>query len=220
MAISIDEIEARILGALIEKQMTTPEYYPLSLNALTNACNQKSNRHPVVSFDETTVVRGLDRLRSKELSEKVMRADSRTPKYEQRLSNFLDLGAPETALICELMLRGPQTSGELRGRADRMHPFENPIEVETLLEALMSLPEPLVMKLPRQVGQKERRYTHLLCGTPDITEEGSELNDEPATLKVRADDERMAAMEAELTTLKAELAALRAEFDELKAQLE
>ncbi len=216
----LDAIEARVLGSLIEKQLTTPEYYPLTLNALVNACNQKSNRHPIVSFDEGTVVRGLDRLRQAGLTEKVMRADSRTPKYEHHFGRKFEIGPAEVALICELMLRGPQTSGELRGRAERMFAFGNTVEVETVLDALMNRPEPLVTKLPRQSGQKERRYAHLLCGAPEIAEEQAELKDEPATLRVRAEDERMERLEAEVSALKSELATLRAELSALKAQLE
>lgn len=220
MEMILDEIEARILGCLIEKQITTPEYYPLSLNALTNACNQKSNRHPVVSFDDMTVVRGLDRLRQKGLADKVLKADSRTPKYEHAFTTKFDISAQEMALMCELMLRGPQTTGELRGRADRIHSFSGIEEVEALLDALIALPEPLVIQLPRQVGQKERRYAHLLCGRPEISEGPAELPDEPATIRARAEDDRMSKMEEEISSIREQLSSLRAEFDSLRAQLE
>ena len=152
MNIILNEIETRVLGCLIEKSFTTPDYYPLTLNALTNACNQKSNRNPVMSLEETTVVRGLDDLRKKGISEKVLKADSRVPKYQQLFMSKFDLSRSQTAVLCELMLRGPQTGGEIRNRAERMNKFQDLDEVEDILSGLMEADIPMVVKLPRQPG--------------------------------------------------------------------
>src|SRR5271156_1780022 len=162
MDLLLDPVEARVLGSLLEKEITTPEYYPLSLNALLNACNQKSNRDPMVHFDEETVDRVLDVLRDKGLLLNITGAGSRVPKYGHRLSEKLNLGRREMAVLCELMLRGPQTLGELRTRAERMHPFDDLAEVESVLDRM---PE-LAVKLPRRPGEKEARYAHLLSGAP------------------------------------------------------
>ncbi len=164
MDLALDFDEVRVLGALLEKEVTTPEYYPLSVNALLNACNQKSNRDPVVHFDEETVERVLYTLRDKGLLLNITGAGSRVPKYGHRLSEKLNLGRRELAILCELMLRGPQTLGELRTRAERMHRFDDISEVETVLDRM---PE-LVTKLPRRPGEKEARYAHLLSGAPDV----------------------------------------------------
>jgi uncharacterized protein YceH (UPF0502 family) len=153
--------EIRVLGALIEKQITTPDYYPLTLNSLTNACNQLTNRDPVVSYDEQTVVRALDALREKRLATLFSGAESRVAKYKHTLTDAILLTPAEVALLCVLMLRGPQTVGELRTRAERLFPFDNLPEVEEALNALAARPErPLVAKLPRQPGTKESRYAH------------------------------------------------------------
>src|SRR6202167_5579811 len=152
--------EARVLGSLLEKEVTTPEYYPLSLNALLNACNQKSNREPVTNFDEDTIERVLYTLRDKGLLVNITGAGSRVPKYGHRLSEKLNLGRREMAILCELMVRGPQTLGELRTRAERMHHFDDLAEVESVLDRM---PE-LVTRLPRRPGEKEARYAHLLSG--------------------------------------------------------
>src|SRR6202034_2665889 len=160
MDFSLDADEVRVLGSLLEKEITTPEYYPLSLNALLNACNQKSNRDPVVHFDEDTVERALYTLRDKGLTVNITGAGSRVPKFGHRLSEKLNLGRRELAVLCELMVRGPQTLGELRTRAERMHPFDDLAEVESVLDRM---PE-LVTKLPRRPGEKEARYAHLLSG--------------------------------------------------------
>lgn len=162
MDLSLDADEVRVLGSLLEKEITTPEYYPLSLNALLNACNQKSNRDPVVHFDEDTIERLLSVLRDKGWSLNITGAGSRVPKYGHRLAEKLNLGRRELAVLCELMLRGPQTLGELRTRAERMHPFDDLAEVESVLDRM---PE-LVTKLPRRLGEKEARYSHLLSGVP------------------------------------------------------
>src|SRR5690242_5281979 len=160
--------EVRVLGSLLEKEVTTPEYYPLSLNALVNACNQKSNRDPVVSYDEDIVERALEGLRAKGLAVRIT-GDSRVPKHGQRFTEALNLGRREAALLCVLMLRGPQTAGELRGRAERMYAFEDLEGVETTLQHLAD--EGMVKKLPRQAGSREPRHAHLLSGDVEVAEE-------------------------------------------------
>jgi hypothetical protein len=210
----LNDVECRVLGALIEKSMTTPEYYPLSLNALTNACNQKSNRNPVVSFDETIVVRGLDELREKRL---VIQSDaSRVPKYEELFAKANNLVAREVAIICLLLLRGPQTSGELRGRSERMYGFESLDEVNETILALVDLD--MICKLPKQPGRKESRYCHLLAGEPDI--QTIESPAEAATIKVRAENERIQKLEEDVQGLKEEMEGLMRAFEEFKAQFE
>lgn len=216
----LNHVEARILGSLIEKEKTTPDYYPLTLNALTNACNQKSNRNPIVSFDETAVVRALESLQQKGLTEKIIKADSRVPKYQHSFGSRLDVTLRETAVLCELMLRGPQTTGELRGRADRMYKFRDIHEVEEILSGLMQRTPPLVIKLPRQAGQKERRFAHLLSGEPVIGEMEKIVPDEAATIQVKSENQRIQKLEEELAILRREFEFLKNEFSHLKAQFE
>jgi len=211
MDLSLDAEEVRVLGSLLEKEITTPEYYPLSLNALLNACNQKSNRDPVVHFDEETVERVLYELRDKGLLLNITGAGSRVPKYGHRLSEKLNLGRREQAILCELMVRGPQTLGELRTRAERMHHFDDIDEVETVLDRM---PE-LVTKLPRRPGEKEARYTHLLSGTP-VTETSPEHSD--SVVLPRTD--RISALEAEVTQLRRELEELKQQFAGFQKQFE
>jgi len=220
MDILLNDIEVRILGCLIEKEITTPDYYPLTLNALTNACNQKSNRSPVVSYVDTTVVRGLDSLREKGLAEKIYKADSRVPKYQHTFHQKFNLPGDYVAVFCELMLRGPQTVGEIRNRADRMYNFAGLEEVEQILSRLMEKEPPLVVKLPRQAGRKEPRFAHLLSGVPEISEEEHAVSEETATVKVRAENERIARLEEELAALRGEFDALKKEFITLKSQFE
>jgi len=219
MNILLNANEVRVLGCFIEKEMTTPEYYPLTLNALTNACNQKSNRDPVVAFDETDVVRALDRLRHLGLA---MQAGEggRVPRYRHSLMEKLHLEPEELAVMAELMLRGPQTVGEIRGRADRMHPLNSLEEVEEILKTLAERESPLVVQLPRQPGRKECRQMHLLAGMPDFSEEASAPHAETATLKVRAENERIAALETEVAALRADLDALRRAMAEFREQFE
>ena len=186
MDLALDFDEVRVLGALLEKEVTTPEYYPLSVNALLNACNQKSNRDPVVHFDEETVERVLYTLRDKGLLLNITGAGSRVPKYGHRLSEKLNLGRRELAILCELMLRGPQTLGELRTRAERMHRFDDISEVETVLDRM---PE-LVTKLPRRPGEKEARYAHLLSGAPDVAAAAPEHAVDSVALRPRGPDRR------------------------------
>lgn len=206
----LDDIEARVVGCLVEKDLATPEYYPLTLNALTNACNQKSNRDPVMLFEETDVIRALDSLRQKQLAHQSAEG-VRAAKYCHNLEAVLNLDPEDLAILAELLLRGPQTVGELRNRAERMCPVGDLQAVEELLQNLMEREEPLVMRLPRQPGRKEHRFAHLLSGQPDI-EETSALPTEPARLKVAAENDRIARLEEEV-------AALRAELDEVSKQL-
>src|SRR6202011_2165892 len=161
VTILLNDVEARVLGALVEKDVTTPDYYPLSLNALVNACNQKNNRDPVMSLDEETVREALDTLHGKNLAGPAGGADSRVTKYEHRLQEAFNFTRGETAILCVLLLRGPQTPGELRGRTERMHRFEDLTEVQSSLQRLMQRDPPLVKVLQRQPGTKESRYMHL-----------------------------------------------------------
>lgn len=219
MEMILNDIEVRVLGCLVEKEMTTPEYYPLSLNALTNACNQKSNRDPVLNLEETDVVRALDGLRFKGLA---MQAGDggRVPKYRHALAAKLFLEPPELAIVGELLLRGPQTLGELRSRAERMHPFPSLEDVEAVLQELQERESPLVVKLPRQPGRKEHRFGHLLAGQPQLSTEESTAAPEAARMQVMAENERIAALEQEVATLRDELAALRRELAEFRTQFE
>jgi uncharacterized protein YceH (UPF0502 family) len=215
----LDAVEARIVGALVEKQLTTPDNYPLTLNALTTACNQKSNRHPVVVFDERTVVRSLEHLRDKGLARMVSGADQRVPKYYHLFAEKLELSLPQVAALTVLILRGPQTLGEIRGRSGRLHEFADLDEVEQTLGELGERQQPMVVQLERQPGRKEARFAHLLCGEPDIGEEDQgEGLVELAALEVRAENERLAVLEQEVGALREELAALRRAFEEFTGQ--
>ena len=212
MELVLHPIEVRVLAALIEKETTTPEYYPLSLNALVNACNQKSNRDPVVNFDEDTVERALDSLREKGLLLSVSGAGSRVKKFGHRLSERLNLGRRELAILCELMLRGPQTLGELKNRADRMHHFDDLAEVESVVERQSEL----IVKLPRRAGEKEPRYAHLLSGAPAIApaDEASPTQEiTPRGDRIGALEEEVARLRAELEELKQQVAAFRRQFE-------
>ena len=207
--LTLHPVEIRVLGALIEKEITTPEYYPLSLNALVNACNQKSNRDPVVSYDEDKVVEAIESLRDRRFATMITGAGSRVPKYAQRFSETLNLGRREMAVLCELMLRGPQTTGELRTRCERMHRFDDLQEVEIVIERL---PE-MITKLPRRTGEKESRYAHLLSGAVHVQEPAVE-----AGAPVRQD--RTAVLETELQSLRDELQRLKDQFAEFRKQFE
>jgi uncharacterized protein YceH (UPF0502 family) len=170
MDLLLDPVETRVLGCLIEKEITTPEYYPMTMNALVNACNQKSNRDPAVSWDEQTVAEAVDSLRTKKLIVTLTGGGNRVPKYSHRVQEVLNLGRREIAVLCELMVRGPQTLGELRERASRMHRIADNEEVERVIAHLNEHPGgPLAMQIPRQPGQKETRYVQLLSGEPDIS---------------------------------------------------
>ena len=213
----LSPVEARVLGSLIEKDITTPDYYPLTLNALTNACNQSLNRDPVLALTEHDVVRGLDSLREKKLAFMFQGADSRVPKFGHRIAESFELPRPETAVLCVLLLRGPQTHGELRGRTARMHEFASLAEVEGALSELISRsPEALAAKLPRQPGMKELRYAHLLSGEAGAATPGSLPQAEPAASAAGAGEERLAKLEGEAAALRAEVADLRRELDALR----
>src|SRR5215813_10606854 len=166
MQVTLTEIEARVLGSLIEKDITTPDYYPQSLNALVNACNQKNNRDPVMTLDENAVRNALTTLQEKRMAGPASGADSRVTKYEHRLQEVFNFDRREIAVVCVLLLRGPQTPGELRGRTERMYRFEALEDVEATLKKLMEREPSLVAVLPRQPGTKESRYTHLFSGEP------------------------------------------------------
>ncbi len=217
----LNEVEVRVTGSLIEKQVTTPEYYPLTLNSLTHACNQTSNRDPVVSFDEKVVARALESLRDKKLVHVVFGSDSRVPKYREVLTEALKLRPQEVAVMCVLMLRGPQTTGELRGRTTRLYDFAELAEVEATLQGLIERePQPLATKLPRQPGRKESRYAHLLAGEVAIEERETPLRPEAATLEVRAENERISRLEEEVRLLRQTLSQLQQQFDEFRKQFE
>jgi uncharacterized protein YceH (UPF0502 family) len=219
MDIVLNDIEVRVLGSLIEKELTTPEYYPLSLNSLTNACNQKSNRDPAMNLAEEDVVRALDSLRFKQLA--VLSADGgRVPKYRHLMAEKLSLMPAEQAIICELLVRGPQTVGELRTRGERMYPFGDLAAVEEVLQELLVRETPLITLLPRQPGRKEGRYAQLFSGIPENTEDASEVRPEPARQRVVAENERIAKLEAEVTSLQEEVAGLRKIMEEFKMQFE
>ncbi len=210
--------EVRVLGALVEKSIATPEYYPLSLNALTNACNQLTNRDPVMALEEAEVTRALETLRVHRLASVYHGSESRVPKYKHSLTYAILLTPAEVALLCVLMLRGPQTVGELRTRTERLFAFDALPEVEEVLNTLATrTPDPLVAKLLRQPGTKESRYTHLLCGpvetpaTPSVTE-SSPAPAVPPTVPLDA--------EARIARLEAEVAALQEQFAQFKKQFE
>jgi uncharacterized protein len=216
----LNDTEARVLGSLVEKQVTTPEYYPLTLNALMLACNQKNNRHPVTAFSEDTVAQALESLREKNLAYVFYGSTSRVPKYKHVLPEVMHLSQPELALICVLLLRGPQTTGELATRAFRLHEFSGLEEVESTLNSLISRePDPLVTRLARQPGQKEVRYAHLLSGevTVDAIPE-TERRPETAARSSQAD--RVSKIESEVDELKTELRRLQQQFEGFKKQFE
>lgn len=213
--------EARVLGSLIEKQVTTPDYYPLSLNALTNACNQLTNRDPVMTLDESAVAGAIEGLREKHLATVFHGAESRVARYKHTFTDAILLTPAEVALLCVLMLRGPQTVGELRTRAERLFGFDNLAEVENVLAELASRqPQPLVAKLPRQPGTKEARHAHLLCGPLEVTASTVLPPPEPATLAVRGESDRLAKLEEEAANLRRELADLRQQFADFRRQFE
>lgn len=217
----LNATEVRVLGSLIEKQITTPDYYPLSLNALVNACNQLTNREPVVSLDETTVVRALDGLRDKRLGIVFTGAEARVAKYKHTLTDRLLLTPGEIALLCVLMLRGPQTLGELRTRAERLFTFDSLPEVEESLNALAARqPQPLIAKLPRAPGTKESRYAHLLSGPVELAPPEKPIPIEPATALVRAENERIAKLEQDIAQLRTELTEVRQQLADFRKQFE
>ncbi|HEV2915591.1 MAG TPA: YceH family protein [Pyrinomonadaceae bacterium] len=217
----LNEVEVRVLGALIEKQITTPEYYPLTLNALTQACNQKNNRSPVVAYDEATVTEALESLRAKNLVYVFYGSNSRVPKYKHVASEILGLSPRELALMCVLMLRGPQTPGELRGRTDRLYDFSGLEEVEeTLNNLIVKEPQPLVVMLARQSSQKEVRYAHLLAGKPVVHYEAERGLAETPLAGTPRETGKLSSLEQEIEALRAEIKSLRLEFEEFRKQFD
>ncbi|MBW2473365.1 MAG: YceH family protein [Deltaproteobacteria bacterium] len=217
MELDLTLTETRVLGCLVEKDLATPEYYPLTLNALTNACNQKSNRDPLMQLEDTDVVRALDNLRRKQLAHQSAEG-VRAAKYCHNLDGLLRLDPEEQAILAELLLRGPQTVGKLRNRAERMCAVGDLQAVEELLQNLAERETPLVMRLPRQPGRKEHRYAHLLAGVPDI--EQISTIPEAARIQVQADDDRVSRLEAEVVELRDGLEELRRQVAEFKSQFE
>jgi uncharacterized protein YceH (UPF0502 family) len=213
MPLELSPLETRILGCLLEKERTTPEYYPLSLVSLTAACNQTTNRDPIVGYDERTVERGLDDLRAKKLAMLIHTAGARVPKYRHSLLDLYNLNGREAALLCVLMLRGPQTPGELRSRTERLCGSMTLQEVEACLEDLARGDDPLVRVIPARPGQKEKRYVQLLSAAPEI----GVSEPEPAyALGSVPEKSRLDVLESELSALKSELNALRKELEEFK----
>lgn len=206
---TLNPVEVRVLGSLIEKEITTPEYYPLSLNALVNACSQKSNRDPAVSYDESTVEDALELLRAKGLAVRITGSGSRVAKHAHRFSEKFNFGRRELAIMCELMVRGPQTVGELRNRTERMHRFDDLGEVETVLQRLMDRdPDPMVTRLPRHPGEKEARYAQLLSGEP-----AAEPEPAPRVDRVSQLESEVARLRADMDSLQAQFAAFRNQFE-------
>lgn len=229
---NLNEIEARVLGALIEKDITTPDYYPLSLNALVNACNQKNNREPVTAYDEETVRRALHSLQEKRLAGPASGADSRVTKYEHRSQEVFNFDRREIAVLCVLLLRGAQTPGELRGRSERMFHFETLDDVQSTLQRLMQREPALVRVLPRQPGTKESRYMHLLAGDVEGLSiaggapHGSFLQaslsppSSPQSLGGAGAVEKMVRLEQEVESLREEISRLKEQFAEFRKQFE
>ena len=221
MEVLLNAVEVRALGALIEKEITTPEYYPLTLNSLTTACNQKSNRDPVVSLEEKAVVRALEGLREKGLARQVSGVDMRVPKHYHLFDEKMCLTPPQVAALCVLLLRGPQTVGEIRGRSGRLHEFADLEEVERVLTELVERSEgALVVQLARQPGRKESRYAHVLMGEPEEDKAYAEGPVDAVALEVRAEDERITALEEQTQILKNELADVRNEFAQFREQFD
>jgi uncharacterized protein YceH (UPF0502 family) len=237
MNIRITDVEARVLGALIEKEITTPEYYPLSLNALVNACNQKSNREPVMNLDEDAVVAAMRALEKKEFAGAANTTDSRVRKYEHRLQEVFNFTRPETAVLCVLLLRGAQTPGEIRGRAERLHHFEALEDVQLALGKLMKREPAMAAVLPRQPGTKESRYLELMSGEVRAfaaVGAGASSSARAETFSQHIENVapaasgdggakeggRLVRLEAEVAELRGEVAALKAQFAEFRKQFE
>jgi uncharacterized protein len=216
----LKEAEVRVLGALIEKDITTPDYYPLSLNALVNACNQKNNRDPVMSLDENAVAESLRGLQDKRLAGPAGGADSRVTKYEHRIQEVFNFTRAETAIMCVLLLRGPQTPGELRGRGERMYRFEELSDVQSALQRLIEREPPLVRMLPRQPGTKESRYAHLLAGEMESWEAPAAEATASSARGSGGDSERVARLENEVADLRREIAELKQQVESFRRQFE
>jgi uncharacterized protein YceH (UPF0502 family) len=218
METRLTDTEVRVLGALIEKDITTPEYYPMSLNALLNACNQKSNRDPVMQLDEDAVRDALEGLEQQRMAGPARGADGRVTKYEQRLQEVFNFTRPELAVLCVLLLRGPQTPGELRGRAERMHHFEALDDVQSALQKLMQRAPPLARVLARQPGTKESRFAHLFAG--DVVEQESPPLIRTVADRNPADTERIARLEEEVAELRREVGDVKDQLERFRKQFE
>jgi uncharacterized protein YceH (UPF0502 family) len=216
--IKLSDVEARVLGALVEKDITTPDYYPLSLNALVNACNQKNNREPVMNLEEGAVRDALNGLHDDGLAGPASGADSRVTKYEHRLQETFNFTRGETAVLCVLLLRGPQTPGELRGRTERMHRFEDLDAVQSSLQKLMQREPPLAAVLPRQPGTKESRYAHLLSG--EVEAEELPAAGVVSSPNASRDDERVERLEEAVAALQNEVGELKQQLAEFRKQFE
>ena len=223
MDIRLNDAEVRVLGALVEKDITTPDYYPLSLNALINACNQRSNREPVMDLDEDAVRQALHALAEHGLAGPTGGADSRVTKYEHRLQEVYNFDRREIAVLCVLLLRGPQTPGELRGRTERMYPFEDLSQVQSTMQRLIDREPPLVSILPRQPGTKEARYMHLFGGDgsaglgSDVSVVAAQAH---STASAGSNGERSSRLEDELALLRQEVDDLKRQFAEFRKQFE
>jgi uncharacterized protein YceH (UPF0502 family) len=239
MDITLTAVEARVLGALVEKEITTPEYYPLSLNALVNACNQKSNREPVMNLDEDAVILAMRSLGEKEFAGAANTTDSRVRKYEHRLQEVFNFTRQETAVLCVLLLRGPQTPGEIRGRAERLHHFETLDDVQMAIGKLMKREPVLAAVLPRQPGTKESRYLELMSGdstkaasqpSPSLAAFRQHIENAPSPREDHLQSEqngsnggnggRMARLEADVREMRAEIVKLQEQFAEFRKQFE
>jgi uncharacterized protein YceH (UPF0502 family) len=216
--IVLNEMEARVLGSLLEKEITAPDYYPLSLNSLVNACNQKSNRDPVMNLDEGSVRDALRTLHDNSLARSISAANSRVTKYEHRLQEAFNFNRREAALFCELLLRGPQTSGELRTRAERMHQFDDLSEAQSALQRLMNREPPLVKVLARLPGTKESRYVHLLSGDAKPVSSTAE-REFPAALE-REKTDGFSRLSSEMAELRRDMADLKQQFAAFRKQFE
>jgi uncharacterized protein YceH (UPF0502 family) len=217
---TLNPIEVRVLGSLIEKQITTPEYYPPTVNALIAACNQKNNRNPVTSLNEGEIEDALYTLREKNLAYVFHGSTSRVPKYKHVVPEVMHLSIPEVAAMCVLMLSGPQTVGEIRTRGYRLYEFSGLEEVEETLRALAAREdEPLVVKLPRQSGQKDARYVHLLSGQPNVEEMLESVPVERASRRA-GDTERVGNLELQVQSLAEQVSKLTEQFEAFKKQFE
>jgi uncharacterized protein len=218
-----NEYELRVLGVLVEKQISTPDYYPLSLNAVTNGCNQKNHRDPVVSYDEATVTRAMDGLKEKKLAYAFHGSEARVPKYGHLFPKAFELNDAEVAVMCVLILRGPQTPGELRSRTSHLYNFEQLGDVENTLQNLSSREHPLVVKLARLPGARESRYAHLL-GSPvspiSIDDVAASPRTELTAPRATTDDGRLARLEEEINSMRREIDQLKQEFTKFKSQFE
>jgi uncharacterized protein YceH (UPF0502 family) len=216
----LTEIETRVLGSLIEKDITTPDYYPLSLNALVNACNQKNNREPIMALAEESVRTALATLQEKRLAGPAGGADSRVPKYEHRSQEVFNFDRREIAIVCVLLLRGPQTPGELRGRTERIYHFEGLDDVVSTLDRLAQREPPLARVLPRQPGTKESRYTHLFAGEPQIPDMAAPSGSDSSRHSGPSAGERLAQLEEEVATLRRELSDVQQQLAAFRKQFE